>query len=392
MAVTTLVKLHRMVKLKTPVCPTALLVAVALNGCVSIPCGTETFTTEYPAEIRATADKAEKTYAPSVAAEGGEGGSVDIGLFGEITVTQPRSQHYNSVSLTKQKRLAVGVYPWAAEMVFKDPEALVPVYLPYVGNGLYSSCNDIPATFKLSKAFGVGRSLNVLTLGLLPIPFEFLHGLFGSFEHGRHYLGKALDSAPVLHAGYSTGITKTKHDSRDLDLLAKFPEADRRQIGAWTWRHNADHPQNTFWRGFTSNLADQSCPGPFWPLPGIAKYCVYVVHEPVELERTTPAVPETTLIRRGISGPYGVFLQVPEIGLARTLVVPRGEKTVRFTLAPAESGMTSAQATVRFLPPPGGLEEACDEDARALLEQVSGRDFPLEVELPVPRIGKGAEW
>lgn len=363
----------------------AVLAAAAQSGCVAIPCGTETFTTEYPAEIRATEEKAQKTFAPSVAATAGEDGSVEIGLFGEVTTTQPRAQHYNSVSVTKRKRLAIGVYPWAAELIFKDKDALTPVYMTYAGSGTYA--NQL-SMFRLPASFNVGAGLNVLTLGLLPVPFEFFHGVFGPFEHDRHYLGKALEFSPVRHDGYRTGITRTTYDSRDLDLLAKFPAEERRRIGAWTWRDNAAHPQNTFWLGFTV-FPDTDWPGSIWPLPGVAKYCIYVVHEPEEVERTSPAAPETTVARGGIGGPYGVFLQVPEIGLARTLVVPRGEKTVRFTLAPSESGAARAHATVRFLPPSGGLEEACDEDARALLEQVEGQDFPLEVELPLPRIGEG---
>lgn len=359
-------------------CALAALVAVAGSGCVAIPCGTQTFTTEYPTDIRATAEKAEKTYEPSVLAMAGEDGSVEIGLYGEITTTRQREQHYNSVSLTKRKRLAVGLYPDWAEQLYRPKDALQPVRLTYVGNGKYSSHQMLTSD---AGGYFYGAVLYNLSLGILPLPFLFLDGLFGSFDHEWHYLGKTLETrtSPVPGNPNFTKVNTT-HDSRDIELLAKFPAEDRRKIGAWTWRDDAQHPQNSFWHGF--------CPTPtYWPWPGVYKYSTYVVHEPVELERTTPAAPETTVVRGGITGPYGVFLQVPEIGLARTLTVPRGEKTVRFTLAPSESGATSAQATVRFLPPSGGPEEAWDEDARALLEQAEGQDFPVEVELPLPRLG-----
>lgn len=372
-------------------CALAVLAAVAQSGCVAIPCGTETFTTEYPAEIRTTAEKADKTYAPSVAATAGEDGSVEIGLFGEVTTTQPRAQHYNRVSVTKRKRLAVGLYTDWAEKIYHPQDALVPTWLAYVGNGRYRS-SDFTSEGDRPGSMIAGEVLNACSMAVLPIPFMFLRGLFGPFEHDRHYLGKILETKKHAQSANVTQVNQT-HDSRDLDLLAKFPAEDRQRMGAWCWMDNDGHPQNTFWLGFTSCAhGDWLWPGSPWPWPGVSKYCTYVVHEPVELERTTSVAPETTVVRGGISGPYGVFLQVPEIGLARTLTVPRGEKTVRFTLAPAESGATSAQATVRFLPPSGGLEEAWDEDARALLERVEGQDFPLEVELPLPRMEEGQEW
>lgn len=373
----------------TKACALAVLVAVAQSGCVAIPCGTETFTTEYPAEIRATAEKEEKTYEPSVAAMAGEGGSVEIGLFGEVTTRKTMERHYKRVSVTKRKRLAVGLYTDWAETIYHPRDALVPTWLAYVGDGRYLS-SDFTSENNRPGSMIAGEVLNACSLGVLPIPFMFLNGLFGPFEHDRHYLGKTVETKQYARSANVTQINTT-HDFRDLDLLEKFPPEDRQRMGAWCWKDNDEHPQNTFWLGFTSCAhGDWRWPGTPWPWPGVSKYCTYVVHEPVELERTTSVPPETTVARGGIGGPYGVFLQVPEIGLARTLVVPRGEKTARFTLAPAESGATSAQATVRFLPPPGGLEEACDEDARALLEQVAGQDFPLEVELPLPRIGEGA--
>lgn len=365
----------------------AALVAAG-SGCVAIPCGTETFTTEYPTEIRATDEKPTKTYEPSVSATLAPEGSVEIGLFGKTTTIQPRAQHYNSVSLTKRKRLAIGLYTPCAESIYHPKDALVPIYLPYVGDGHYTS-----DTFgkELSGSFVAGYTLNELSLTLLPIPFMFLHGLFGPFDHDRHFLGKTLETK-TEHPSYNVTKTSTTHDSRDLELLRKFSPEDRRRIGAWTWMDEEEHPQNTFWLGFTSTAEKRwPFPGSVLPWPGVSKYCTYVVHEPVEIERTTPVEPETTVVQGLVPGPYGVFLQIPELGIARTLAVPRGEKTVRFKLRPSESGATDAQATVRFLPPPGGMGETWDEDARAMLEEVEGQDLPVVVELPLPRLGTGRQ-
>lgn len=364
----------------------ALAAAAAGSGCVAIPCGTTTYTTEYPSEIRATAEKAAKTYDPSVAVAPGPDGSVDIGLFGEITTTQPRDQHYGSVSVTKRKRLAVGLWANYAEGIYHPQDALVPVWDVYLGNGTYG--NDTVENPPASVA--AGAILNIFSFGAVSAPFMWLHGIFGPFEHDRHYLGKTLETTVERPCGNVTKTTKT-HSSRDLDLLGLFPPEDRRRIGAWCWRDNADHPQNTFWFGFTSGGCSWpfglSCPGYLYPWSVVSKYCTYVVHDPVELERTTSAEPETAVVRGTMTGPYGVFLRIPEIGFARTLAVPRGEKTVRFELPPPERGGPDAQAFVRFLPPSGGLEEAWDDDTRSLLELADGRDFPVVLKLPLPRLG-----
>lgn len=361
-----------------------LACAAVLSGCVAIPCGTQTFTTEYPADIRATDEKPTKTYEPSVAVTPGEDGSVDIGLFGEITTIQPRVQHYNSVSVTKRKRLAIGLWSQFAEGIYHPTDALVPVWDVYLGHGSYGeSMHNPPAPVV------AGSLLDLFSLGLLPAPFMVLNGVFGPFEHDRHFLGKALETSVER---YGNGVKFNKaHDSKDLDLLGMFPEEDRRRIGAWCWRDNDEHPQNTFWFGFTSYgtgwPGGLSLPGNLFPWPVVSKYCTYVVHDPVEIERTAPADPERTVVRGTMTGPYGVFLQIPETGFARTLTVPRGMKTARFELSPSENGVPSAQAIVRFLPPSGGMEEAWDDDTRAFLELVDGRDFPVVLELPVPRLG-----
>lgn len=350
-----------------------------LSGCVAIPCGTETFTKEYPTHIRATDEKPAKTYTPSVSAMPGHDGSVVIGLSGQITYSQPQVQHYTGISVTKRKRIAVGLYTDWAEEIYHPRDALVPVYWPYLGNGKYSNhmfFGEVPV------AFTVGSVVNSLTLGVLPLPFVFFQGIFGPFEHGHHYLGKTVAvSADIM--GPARQVTKT-HDSRDLELLSQFSAEDRERIGAWTYRDDATHRQNTFWFGFTA------CPRQLLPWPGVSKFCTYVVHEPAEMERTTPAPPAIYKSPCVATGPYGVFLQIPEIGFAQTLMVPRGEKTVRFQLEPSDCGMTSAQAVIRILPPSGGLEEAWNDDSRALLELADGQDFTVVVWLPLPRTGSSA--
>lgn len=347
---------------------------LTLSGCVAFPVGHEEFTTEYATVIRPTSAPPTKEYAPSVAATSTSEGKVNIGLVGKITTRQPQAQHYESVSLTKRKIIAVGLWPDQAEFVctyVRPKDALVPMDMPYVGDGEYSF--DKPSSVGRGDYEG-GLLLNQLTLTLLAAPLQFCVGLFGPFEHEWHYLGKTLETNEFYDKQNGTLHRNRTHDSRDIDLLSKFPEADRQRIGAWTWKDNDKHPQNSFWHGLTSVT--------LVPWPGIFKYCTYVVHEPVELERTTPVEPKTSVSRKAIPGPYGVFLQIPDLKFAQTLTVPRGETTVPFDLQMAWSAASTRQVYVRFLPPSGGLEEAWDDDARALLELVSGHDFLIVFKSP----------
>lgn len=356
------------------------LVAAMFSACVAIPVQKQTFQSEFKAEIQPTDEPPAKEYAASVAVSPVRGSCVDIGLLGEITTTQPMVQHYNSVSVTKRKRLAIGFYTDWAEEFYHPKDALVPVYWPYLGNGRYSTDTF---GYELPGAFTGGILLNGLSLGLLPLPFEFLGGFFGPFEHGHHYLGKVVETKVEPYPGNPnfTKINKT-HDSSDLELLAKFSPEERRRIGAWTYLDDDAHPQNTFWFGFTA------CPRQYLPWPGVSKYCTYVVHEPVKSERTTLVEPKVTKASRAIIGPYGVFLRIPDVDYTRMLTVPRGEAAVAFDFADV-IGKTSGEAYVRFLPPSGGLEEAWDDDSRVLLEQVQGRDFPVDLGLPLPRLSEG---
>lgn len=397
-------------------------IGAGLTGCVAFPVGKEDFTTEFATDVRDASDAPSKEYKPSVtllkneyggespgggaakfigisthggnepydiaalrngvaihegsAPQSGADPRIGIAIGYSIAASQPRARHYSSVTVTKRKMFAIGIRPDCAETFYHPQDALVPVKLTYVGKGEYRSATAVGSE-EVGYGYGFAASLNALSLTLVAAPFQFLAGLFGPFESGRHFLGKQLDKATsVAGNGYST--TRQVHDSRDLDLLEKFPAADRRRIGAWTWRENDEHPQNTFWNGLTS--------GTIVPWPGVWKYCTYVVHEPVELERTTSEPPKRTVSSGILQGPYRVFLEIPDAGFARGLAVPRGKSIAYFDLSSVADGRTGVSVKVRILPPSGGLEEAWDDDARTMLEMLEGRVIRGTLDLPVPRL------
>lgn len=347
--------------------------AAVWGGCVAIPAGTTTFRTEHPGEVRAAGTAPEKAYeAQAVVAEGaGRKGTADVGLAGEVTTTQGQERPWRAVTLTKRKMFAFGVMPEAAEAVYRPKEALNPQWKPYLGNGTYGT--PTRETGDIEGGYVFGYLLNVVPMGIVSTPFTFLVKLFGPFEHDRHFTGPVLETKHTLREG-NVRHTQVVRDGRPIERLWKFPAADRKRIGAWTWKENGEHPQNTFWNGFQFQWA------------GVHKYCTYVVHESEETERRDAVEPKVTKERRVCRGPYRVFLEIPELGYAKTVEVARGEERARFDFSEAADGRSRAAGRLRFLPPQGGISEMWDDDSRALLAAAQGKAHPVTLALPPPRL------
>lgn len=352
------------------------------SGCVAIPMGTEKFTTEYPADIRPTDAPPAKTYEvnPTVLADDEDHRTVTIGLIGKVTSEQLLAQHYKAVSLDKRKRLAIGLCPQLAQTRMYHPKgALTPVgSMAYNGDGNYASYNlktDDNVLTAQKKNNQAGAILSLVTLGLVSTPIVTIAEMFGPFEKDEHFLGGNIDSYSSKLVGQSIYST-TVYDSKDIDLLRKFPKEARDKIGAWTYFENTEHPHHSFWRGFSSIQYF-----------GVYKYCNYFVKDEGELQRTTPAPPRITTQKRIASGPYSVMLSLPALGFSQTASVETERTNATFDLLDVANGDSFANGTVRFLPPPGGLAVIRNEDDRALLELAMEKEWPVTVALPAPRIG-----
>jgi hypothetical protein len=346
-------------------------------GCVAIPVGKETYTAEFRGDIRAAAEAAAKTHEPCVAQGTVSGETFRIGLAGNVTTSQPQVQHYKQVTVAKRKVIGVGICPQWAPGFFHPKRALDRTTSYYKGsNADYSESAAGPG----SGAMSFGRFLNGITVGTASIPFNLLYGIFGPFEQDWHYLGEIVQTN-YAYVGRTPYITRIR-DYGKIDLLGYFSPADRKKMGLWTWKENSEHPQNTFWHGFSS------C-----SLAGICKYCDYVIRDPEETEKTTPASPRVTMQTREVKGPYAVTLELPEIGYRDTVDVAFGETMAAFPAASILSlanGRTTVGGSVRFRPPPGGWDEISDEDDRALLKAAMGRTWDVHFTLPSPAPKKPA--
>lgn len=343
-----------------------LFLAALAAGCLAVPVGHRHFSAEYPGKIRPTGETGEKTFEAFPEVSGPSEKRVEIGLAGNVTETVPQVRHWERVTVSKEKVLAFGLFPTLAQDVFRRKDALERTTQYYTGNGNYSSKSG----GKGASAMTSGMTVNLLGLGAMNLPFTLLHGIFGPFEQDWHYLGKITE----VKRSYQE-ITNIRDPSK-LELLQKFSPAERKEIGVWTWRDDAQHPQNTFWHGFS-----------MFQWVGVCKYCNYVVHDPVETGRTEPASPKTLSHVRHVEGPYAVTLHLPDFGWTETLDVPPGRKGASFSadaLLSAANGRTNVQGRIRFRPPPGGWDEVADAEDRALLEKAAGRTWNVTFVLPPP--------
>ena len=306
----------------------AAAAAVLGSGCVAIPMGTEMFTTEYPSEIRATADPPTKTYEASVSAASGDedNRTVMLGLMGEITIEQPQEQHYEQGGIEKRKYLAFGFFPNAGSFWNNPPTNILHQQsLPYQGNGVYSTMQlKNPPKEKPNGSlwwWNAGAdSENQVFFGIFNTPFSLLFGAFMPYERDRHYFGRYLSCEWKTNSNGNQYLNSTYREE-DIELLLRFSQTDREKIGAWTYHEDAEHPHNTF-----ANAFDRSA------LFGFYKWCYYVVHDPQETSKTTRADPKITEISKSVPGPYFMQISLPTLGYDETAEVDSAAISARILI------------------------------------------------------------
>lgn len=362
--------------MKNTTCAILSFTTVALlgAGCVAIPAGRETYTTEYPFAIRATWDSPTKQYDPDIAVVDGDKDfhSASIALKGKVTSTQPREQQYKTVTVEKKKRLAIGLFPQLAQRTFRPKGSLEPVGdLINNGNGKYSTypTNSMEPHYQSESG---GFLLNFFTFGLVSTPISMFAEIFGPYEKDSHFLGSSLQTTSVSQSGNRVTTSKT-YSSTDLDLLCKFPMSEREKIGAWTWHEDDTHPHNSFWHGFEAQWF------------GVYKYCNYFVKGSSEVTRRASVDPEVTTSSRTVSGPYTATLILPALGYRETVAVEPGAKEATFNLLVAANGEATASGTIRYSLPDDGDKSVKNADDREILKLATVREWPVTVNLPAPR-------
>ena len=346
-----------------------LAAALLGSGCIAIPMGKETFTTEYPTDIRATSD------APAIVCQDCEvlaqasdetHLSASFMLSGTLAIEQPQEQHYATVTVEKQKKMAFGLFPGNAESFLRPSDALQPMLgWEYEGNGNYSTAVAVPRGTDPSSVRAPSEPVLMVNpfAGFLFVPYSLLYvPFFGGYGCDSHHWRDGDGS-----------FDKT-------NLIGFFSEEEREQIEAWTWKDADKHKQARNW-----SLQSHSS----WI--GFHKYCSYVVRGGGWSEKTTPVSAKKSVEKHILVGPYSATLEFPSLGFSQTVEVEEGRTLADFSLADAANGEPFASGTIRFDPPAGGFAAIHDAKSRSILEMSRGQKLPVTVELPVPRLANIAD-
>lgn len=295
---------------------------------------------------------------------------VDISLDADVVEEYVQRRHVRQITVRRQKRLAVGLFPGAAELVWMPRGALAsaqglerreydlqPYYCGYYadwnpGLVLYA-CNQV-----LGGVFSLGIIPAVTTCeSLLVAPFEPWQCDSHDFIDPEHW------RRGVKHGGKWVADAST---SPHVRALADLPEGLRREIGA---------------RTCFDVRSTGSMPGEHFGLVGFHKYLAVFVEI---------AEPETVLgaeMRRKkavVPGPFEVELGIPGVGFSERRLVPPGESSVRFELPCAPYDMAiEARVQVREARNPGNGE--IPELTRSAVRDLMGQGSRFDVNLRAAR-------
>ncbi len=328
-------------------------------GCVAFDVGrpepVETF--EYKSETISLGEAPRKAIsaAPAVRQEppaaASHAGRVFVGLEGRVLRTDKWGDVYRNVDLLRQRRMAFGFVPGAAE---GDPMGY-----RLLGKR-FRFCGSEGHAPLMQDEEGRFRFLPLFFGAYLATPYALVIEPFvGRWECSGHA------QCPREWPNGATRDPISKSDWIRTDLYAQFEECISSRIGTASY-------------------------GGIWlhmPLFGFHRFVRYSWGEPTDsriAERTTTS--EEGAFGRG---PFMVELEVPDIGFREKAMVPAGAREAAFALPFADADR-NASATVRFSPVASRAAEPADDATRALLAGVRGADCAVKVRLRAPPPGLAA--
>lgn len=352
----------------------ALIVSVSLAwlvaGCVAVPVGKPAV---YPCDLtrEETGAKPERTTMEKARVYLRQCGStVNVSIDAELGEDYARWRHVRHVTVRRQKRLAFGLFPGAAELVWMPEGALAsaqtvarvdydpfPQYCGYYGD----------------RSPGLGQYAQdqwlCLFTGILPVLFTCESLLVAPFEpwgcSSHDYIDADCWERGVSRKGR---LVADASASPRIRALAELPEDLRREIGVRT----------------CFDVRSTGSGGGFhlgWV--GFHKYLAVFVEVEVSKEL---AGEESRRKKIEVEGPCEIELAIPGIGHSEKRIMMRGETSVAFDLPPvAHETAIEARVTVREVPwkESGGTPEWTREAIRKLTGQANRFDVNL-------RAGSGA--
>ncbi len=348
----------------------ALTVAAAFlgSGCVAFNVGEpETFTNrERIVETSPTPVRIEILSADAQLQPGGAEAVVCLGVA--MQEEFEKREHTETVTVRKQKRLSIGLFPGAAEFMFVPRGALQPIFEsgwarktgePSRGLYAYNPRNNMGkyVGFELVSvlSFGVLTSFQTVS-SLLCAPFD-------DWRCGGH---EFVDPTRIIQSGNVYDA-----DSPKLRALLRFSKAERNRIGINTCFHqidkssdhgNAGHP-------FITHLG----------LVGIHKHLAVFVDGPT-VGPSTVIGTETKRRSAFASGPFIAELSIPELGHNDWKRISSSDTRATFALPAVERDCT-VEAVVSFREDNTANGLDASGFTRQALAKAAGRQWRFDVAL-----------
>lgn len=310
-----------------------------------------------------------------------EGESVEVSLTADVVKEHARRRFVKETTVRRQRRLAFGLFPGAAEIVWMPEEALASTMT--VGRSQYDTSPRYCGYYHDETPGLVGFGLDELGHAILGLGFRTIYDtveslLFAPFETWkceRHdFHDRDCWRRGVARSGKSGRKVADASMSPRLRALAELPEELRSEIGIRT----------CFDVRSTSALAE----GEHLGLAGFHKYLAVFV-DLAEREAGEAEVERRTE-KAEMEGPYEVELSIPGAGHSERRVVGRGETKVRFEL-PRAVHETAIEARVSMQECGAAGRGTAPELTRQALRGLAGQGSRFDVNLAGGARG-GADW
>ncbi len=340
--------------------------ALALSGigCVAVNIGQpETFThTQTVLETDAVPSSHEVSAAWGRAAQ--TGGRVEVSMGAELQEGYARTRYEETVVVRRQKRLAVGLFPGAAER-FLMPEGALDSGMAF-GRGSHNGAPGQYALYTQEEPYLMEHALGVVMLGIPYVAGTVNSLLFQPFA-GWSCKHDYLDKECLKPKGTSRyGVVHLDNsESPAIRGLNRFPAGDRKKIGVTTC---FDGPAGTG-GGLMAVCTHLG-------MVGCHKYLAVFV-EPARRGPGQIAKVKVQSSKTDVEGPYTAELSIPALGWSRAVRVEKGATRAEFEL-PAAERRCVAEAVVRFR---GDALDAVSDVTRRALEKVAGQEYRFDVTL-----------
>lgn len=300
-------------------------------------------------------------------------GSAEVSILADIREERDWRKVERTTTVRKQKRLAFGLFPGAAELVLMPDGALESAMtIPRTGYTFYPRYKAYYGNAKPAlKHYAEEQILTLLafcgTVQGIDTVWALLAAPFGQWECGDHdFLELAHYRLDVPDNGQLRGDAS---ESPKLQALAAFPKKVRERIGV----------QTCYDEKLVGHLGISH-----FALLGFHKYLAVFVEPPgegedVEVGRGV----ETSRRKVEIEGPYEAELSIPGLGYVERKEVPPGACTTVFMLPEtARDGRYEANVTIHDCSPGGGGKTA--DMTRNAIRRLMGQAGRFELELRVP--------